>query len=425
MANFQFTVRATDSDGAYADRNFAITINNTRVERYMVIDNFNAYTSPDLVNWTTRNGQGGWDCVYGNSMWLIMTNNTTPQNSVSGGYFLGGGSYTGANTMVVRKSTDGVNYANLTYAAGQVKFVNNDANSTAFVPSSNVAIYGRLSFSNGYFWLPITWSSDFTQPTAIQSYVARSADGVTWTILPVPAKGNFFYHSSLGHFYRLWAKVQDSGSDIFIPNYGSANGYTANFYGWKSSDLGVTWVPVIDSTGKANNNTSYFSPMVTRINGLYLAAHNQTANVPFMISNDGLNWSPCNPVANWNSNWPIHSVTYANGTLYAVGSYFSTATVSPILLQSTDGVTWTQVSLGSNVLPGGSTGFNPYTGLTYKNGFLVLSNNGTSATSQKPFSFVFAGSGDTFSYPSTPQSATSTGAQIPFNYANGFAAMGS
>ena len=416
MANFQFTVRATDSDGAYADRNFAITINNTRVERYMVIDNTNAYTSPDLVNWTTRNGQGGGDVAYGNSMWLIVTTAYTNLGFTGGQAQLGSFAF-GASPFVIRKSPDGVNFS--TFTQGAMTFLKPDG--TPFTVPNQQMVNGRLTFSNGYFWLPMSWGGQYSSTsTSYTQYIARSPDGITWTMLATPQKGSYHYDSSFGHYTRGWQRVQDSGSDLFINNYGLNNGVTATQYGWKSSDLGATWTPVIDSTGKVNGNAAIYSTNVQRINGLYLASANTTASVPFMISNDGFNWSPCNVVSGWSNSYNVANVVYANGTLYAIGVNPGSSGATDVkILVSTDGLNWTMTAPGfGNAATTATQAAN--TSLIYKNGF-VITGQSYMATTVRPLGYLFAGSGDAWQLPAGP----STGNTVPFSNVNGVAAMGS
>jgi len=426
MANFQFTVRATDSDGAYADRNFGITVNNTRVERYMVIDGNHAYTSPDLVSWTTRNGQGGWDCVYGNGQWLILTNNNTNRDTnSSGGMIQGGGAYSTMpnSALVVRKSLDGVNYTAFTQNSGAVTLTLPSGTVLPTTPTTN-QVMGKLSFSNGYFWMQMLLG-DVGSTSPVNQYVARSADGLAWTLFLVPARGSFVYDSTNGHYLRNFTKVQDSGSDIFIGNLGNtAQGGSVNIYGWRSSDLGATWIPVTDSTGKSNGVSNYVSPMITRVNGLWLAAGVYTAGIPFMVSNDGVNWSACNTVAGHILGHYVHDVVYANGTLYAAMNRNNTASSSTAYyLASNDGINWTQTGF-TNMSSNGAA-YSQYTNMFYKNGYLVFGNNGTGASSQRPFGYTFAGTTDSMVLPGTPNINTTTGPQVPFNYVVGMAAMGS
>lgn len=428
MANFQFTVRATDSDGAYADRNFGITVNNTRVERYMVVDHVNAYTSPDLVNWSTRNGQGGWDCAYGNGMWLIVSNNMVISNTSLTGALGGGASATIPNSaLVVRKSVDGVNFATVSQSAGTLTILNPSGTTVAATPSSFSQTFGRLSFSNGFFWLPMFFGDIALTATNINTFIARSVDGVTWQLLPSPAKGQYTWDSNnVGHNFRHWSKVQDSGTDIFVASWGSISaGASVNLYGWKSSDLGVTWTPVTDSTGKANGTTTYQGSIVTRINGLWLAGTPQN-NVPFMVSNDGVNWSPCNSVANHTSGQLPHTVVYANGTLYAMTNQnnSTTVTASGYMLSSTDGINWLR-STSPWSMNVNSTSYQQYTNMFYKNGFLVTGNNSVSGGTHRPLGYVFAGTTDSTTYPSNPGASTQNTPLIPFNFVNGMAAMGS
>lgn len=401
MANFNFTVRATDSDGAYADRNFGITINNTRVERYMVTDTTNAYTSPDLVNWTARNGFGGWDCIYGNNMWLI--------NNLSFSAF--------AN-WIIRKSPDGVNYTNITASA--MTFVTGAG--AAYTVPTNI-MFGRLSFSNGYFYLPFVPTYASTTPGS--HYLMRSTDGVAWTVLNLPTNGGFYYSSTQGHVYRTFQRIESAGTDLFYPNIGftGASLGTADCYGWRSADNGLTWTKVQDATGKMNNLTSIQSTFLTRINGLYIAATQQT-NVPFMISNDGYNWSPCTAVSN-SASVNANNIFYANGVIYAVmnGKPQGATSLANTVFTSTDGVVWVASTTGTTAA-NNQTGESIISSI-YKNGFVAYGSYAPAAAADKRFGYVFAGSGDATVLPSSPTHNIATGPQVPFNSPTGIAAMGS
>lgn len=73
MSTFNFTIRAEDNQGAFADRQFSISVKNTMVERYMFTTDTNAYTSSDMINWTKRSGYGGNTIRHANGTWYVFT----------------------------------------------------------------------------------------------------------------------------------------------------------------------------------------------------------------------------------------------------------------------------------------------------------------------------------------------------------------
>lgn len=71
MARYNFTIRAEDETGAFADREFAIEVKNDLVERMVVVDTQNAYSSIDGTRWTIRAGQGGDIVKRVGNYWIV------------------------------------------------------------------------------------------------------------------------------------------------------------------------------------------------------------------------------------------------------------------------------------------------------------------------------------------------------------------
>lgn len=85
MANYNFTVRATDSAGAYADQNFSINVQRTRIDRFLVhIQSPFAMIarSPDGLNWTIESSpfaSGFYESIiWSNGMWIATPYNFAP-----------------------------------------------------------------------------------------------------------------------------------------------------------------------------------------------------------------------------------------------------------------------------------------------------------------------------------------------------------
>ena len=77
MATYNFTVRAKDETGAFADREFSIQVRNNLVDRLLAINGTNAYSSIDGTTWTTRAGKGGSWCDNQLGKWIVVQSATT------------------------------------------------------------------------------------------------------------------------------------------------------------------------------------------------------------------------------------------------------------------------------------------------------------------------------------------------------------
>lgn len=363
MAVFPFTVRATDSEGSYADRQFNITVRNSRVERYMIVDNNDAWTSPDGQIWTNRPQVGGISCAYGNGFWLIL----------------------GTNGFSIMKSADGINYASIPVANMTFLDETGTAITTGTIgavgPGSSMA---RLKFFAGKFWCPC-WNA-----SAKAFEMWSSPDAVVWqrtTLLrangmaPSNAPQNvpFQYGEDLG--------------TMFIPCYMN-NGLTPAIgyswgYGWAFD--GTTWTQVknINQNTSLTNTTSLY-----RINGMYFTnvmyynnGSSYSATGSYHYSTDGINWTSSNfnssqfPSvwgANGNSTRYPTNMIYANGMLYLHTGFYayngSNATVY-IYLTSTDGLTWTPVVMKNFNNAGSGNGVG-----IFKNGVFLITNNQSNGT---------------------------------------------
>lgn len=77
MATYNFTVRARDELGAFADREFNIEVKNTLVDRILAINENHGYASIDGKTWTERSGVGGIWCDNLLGKWIVATSSTT------------------------------------------------------------------------------------------------------------------------------------------------------------------------------------------------------------------------------------------------------------------------------------------------------------------------------------------------------------
>jgi len=356
MAVFPFTVRATDSEGSYADRQFSITVRNSRVERFMLLNATDAYTSPDATSWTKRTGQGGTMCAYGNGFWLtVLTNQTNQFGSFSG--------------ISIRKSTDGINYQ---FSPGtSLTFLKSDGtpwstNLNLFFGMGTPTSGYKLTFWNGKFWFLSPGNTLTSAVIANTMLLWSSPDGLTWTstVLNTSTSAtNAISMNSVGNIFS----VSVSDGVMMVPNY--ALGGTTFCMGWVTSD-GVNFTQLKNSASSAATNQ--YSHSLTRINGLYLSMYNQVTGTGtssyniYQFSTDGLNWTtaplPTTPSGS-NYSGPFF---YMNGLVYSF--YSSTVANQPAsFLYSSDAINWTIGQFQSST---NATGSFPYS-VVAKNGLLV------------------------------------------------------
>lgn len=359
MAVFPFTVRATDSEGSYADRQFNITVRNSRVERFMVLTATDAYTSPDATTWTQRNGSGGITCAYGNGFWLILRSK---------------------DNMSCFKSTDGINYSAIDYTnmtfldeTGQT-LTGND------IPTSMATFLTyKLKFWNGKFWLFMVWGINFD--------LYSTEDGITWQRKRLAAFTSTVTSSrALSNTTLARVQLSDDNGTLFIPYIATASanmtaGYSSCL-GWSTTD-GVTFTQIKDISNSSNAQGCSF---LTRVNGLYLALgayHNGVlAADHYSYSTDGLNWTQqsygtTSQTLGGASCFVNGDMTYVNGMLY---TFCGRATSNPLPIYyytSSDGLNWTENQLKTFI---SGTG-NPY--FMFKNGVFIIvgsTSNGTDET---------------------------------------------
>jgi len=347
MAVFPFTVRATDSEGSYADRQFNITVRNSRVERFMALTATDAWTSPDGTTWTQRNGAGGISCEYGNGFWLILKS---------------------ANDMSCFKSTDGINYA--TINAADMIFLDSTGNSISG-PTSIQAKSCKLKFWNGKFWIAII---------AGVSYALYSTeDGITWKQHILYADTNVITSKIMSSSYLNKVYMTEDNGTLFIPfpfnnTISPDSGYSAGL-GWSTTD-GVTFTLLTDIS---NTGTGKGSAFLTRVNGLYLtqnAFHNNSQILTsYTYSTDGLNWTlqsygSTTPTIGSSSAYMESGFIYVNGMLYTITSK-TTGVAAPLYYYtSNDGLNWTENTMKSFL--SGSC----YSQVMFKNGlFLIAPTN--------------------------------------------------
>lgn len=348
MAVFNFTVRATDSEGSYADRQFNITVRNSRVERFMIVDTTDAWTSPDGTTWTQRAGQGGVTCEYGNGFWLIKVG-----SSGSAGF---------------RKSTDGINY-NFIPSSSIICLEADGSTATSNQISTVNTTQARLKFWNGMFWL-ISTSTGFY-------HIWASVDGITW----VRKFSQTWTSTAAGTSALLAPSIEPTvdGDTMFFPSCNSnITGTGSNApAGWSTTD-GTTFNVIRDisitlaAAGGAHQ--------LMRVNGLYIArgmSSTTTATSDYKYSTDGVNWTSVANPSTFSSITAASSLFYANGKLYWFNRRTSSSPNSgEPYWTSVDGINWTTKYMKLF----NATTTERYTKVVFKNGlFIAIGSVGQAA----------------------------------------------
>ena len=326
MTEFNFTVRATDNLGAFADREFSINVRNTIVDRWVAtVNNGSVITSPDGINWTYQQ-----NIITGSNVWSITSSQTTSRGEVchfNGKWFIN------AATNVVT-STDAktwtstpfptINFSGQVYAPvlTQTSYMNpNWAKSPSNIGivitmlSSNVNIYRSVLFmsSDG-----INWTEKWVQ-----------TDNVSGSVLPQSSR-----------------VVYGNGKWVISGNRRTiVSGQTV---GYVSSDEGGTWSPITIPTA------SFAGGDITFINGKWILPRQDIQ--AYYISDDLVNWSYQTYNTVENTNFRFFDMNYGNGVI-SVFPEFST-TLSGInwnrVYSSVDLVNWSVSTLPT--YPAGNNG---------------------------------------------------------------------
>ncbi len=185
MPTYSFTIRATDNLGAFADRAFTIDVTNSNVENFIIPSNGSTVmTSKDGITWTNRATSSTFRSVaWGNNKWVAVTSTS------------------------LATSSDGINWSYVTHA-------------TAFA-SLAARTPRTVHFGNGVFCVGTENS------TSLSNYVYYSTDAVTWTRSLSTITANSGVINMFANNGSRWV-LQDTGAS----NTGVL---------WLSDDNGVTW----------------------------------------------------------------------------------------------------------------------------------------------------------------------------------------
>lgn len=306
---YNFTVRAEDNQGAFADRDFSIVVKNTSVDRYMIVDNTDAYTSPDMVTWTKRIGQGGINVAYGGGKWMIH--------------------YGTVASNTYRLSTDGINFT-----THSISFVLPDTE----LPATGITLNHSPIWNGGFWWVSVSTSSP------ARTIVVKSADGEIWTavsslsgsggnILPSFVDGKVLYRH-MAYSSGLGALTNFSEIDPSLP-FGPANVVTVT-------------VP----TYSIGSTRSYVTAPY-KFNDMWIMHAAASGGSVIFYSTDRITWYLGTfGTPNDGSGRSLDRIEYHNGILFSYGPN-TTSNLANRVYRSENGKDWTLSIATPNILSGG------------------------------------------------------------------------
>lgn len=373
-STYNFTVRAEDDQGAFADRDFSIVVKNTSVDRYMVVDATDAYTSPDMVTWTKRNGQGGNAVSYGGGKWLIHYGPS-------------------AGSTTYRISNDGVNFANSVFSIQSTRVTN--LTEILHIPTWN----------NGYWW--VMGKATITGLTGSFYVLLKSADAVTWNLccylgVNVISINNFapsFHDGRI--YYNALSPLAYYSFDMSLNEFSSAT------YPFTLKDIPLS----LSGFG----NMVHMSPP-RKINDLWISGAMFDSALVHFYSTDLITWyRETNTIASLpfvSLNKVYDQYTYINGVIYCYARSLTSASSGLAYYMSDDGKSWK---------------FSPSTSMGSINAYMPngVKMNVVMAKGKTYFitSNIFNESNDLGETGITPTNNPSVSAQFPVASINGFAAI--
>lgn len=301
MTEFNFTVRATDNLGAFADREFSINVRNTIVDRWVAtVNGGSVITSPDGINWTYQQ-----NILSGANIW----SNTNIQSAARGsvGHF-NGKWYINAGSQYIT-STDAKNwnvmayptvtYEGNVYTAGTAQTAYGEGNWAK--SSTNIGIMIPMYSANaGYY----------------RSILMMTSDGINW-------QSKWIQNANISSgISPINSKVIYGNGKWLISGNRRDNLPTI---GYVSSDEGETWSTVPAPAG------AYLGGDIFFVNGKWVATRAQDQSM--YISDDLVNWSYQTYSTPVNTNFRYWNWNYGNGVI----------SVFPELSTNLNGASWNRI----------------------------------------------------------------------------------
>lgn len=290
MADFNFTVRATDSLGAYAERDFSIRVNNKLVNEFVAVGaNGDVLTSITGTSWVRQQGVLSGtitsrigDVISGNGFWLI------------------------SNATTYMRSPDGLTWTSYPYPNGLTWGLN---------VSSDNGVKRMWAYGNGKV-AALLWDT-----TISRNVFVSSEDGINWTVGGIIDSSSRTLSTNLAYGNGVW----------LANNYQTT---TSSAYVWRSTDDGATFNPVSRpaTLGAASTNTIN----VQFQNGFFFGSSGSTI---YAISRTGLTWT--NVAYPGGASFNLFNLSYNNGWLmHYPEAYATSGTAWNQPYRSNDCITW-------------------------------------------------------------------------------------
>lgn len=300
MATYPFTIRAVDSAGAYTDRNFSITVNNTSIDRFVIGTSTGIWRSPTGLASTWNNEAIGQvtGVDYGNGYWLAWNNN----NVTTWGQ--------------VRYSPDAINWSSVTPSLSSTPSGYTNSQQCTRIKYRKGEWHAFVSLWNGSNW-------------RLAEYV--SSDMLTWTytrdvLVPFSQATNL---TDIG----VDDVEYDATSDTWVAIAKTQSANPANGAIYSRTGSG-NWTSRQSLTGYPRSGSVLF------LNGMWLAiAGSVGATQTVYTSVDATNWTARSVTGT--ANQGIVGGVYSNGRVIP---HYEYAVASGYHIQSSlnGGRTWSQ-----------------------------------------------------------------------------------
>lgn len=285
MAEYDFTIRATDNRGAYSDRTFTIEVRNTNVERYVVLASNGAYHSPTGLpgTWKQESNVIARALAYGDGKWVAYGTQFPQSADVNQSFFVSSdatnwtrndmsvnwGAFLTSRSAAAIAEIQTIKYVNGTWI--MFASVRNSYNSTTYYTCceftstdlkswSWVRIFGSDITSANYSWREGVFDFDYNPVTTQWVAVASSFVSGTSTSTRLHQR----LDTTNGWGAPVFTASNASSSDYIRPytvNILNLNGQWAvnlggiDTLGVAISTNGIDWVrkPINDGTATSSN----------------------------------------------------------------------------------------------------------------------------------------------------------------------------